>query len=299
MPGGALTRFFFPDWPAARLGVLRVGLGLYVLQDLLRVRRSVLALAPGDPALWEPVGVTTWLPGPFDAPTWHFLHDATVVLAVLWTLGVFWRVVGPLFGAALLLVWTYRVSWQMVYHVHHLPMLHVLVLSVAPSAAAVSLDARFGARWRWLRQPSEDTGWVVRLVCIVTTLAYCLAGIAKVQVAGWGWADGHNLVDQIAYDGIYKAVLAPAGDEPSPLIGWAYRYPLAMAAFATSALALELGAPLVLLNRHVARVWAVATVGMHWGIHAFMNLVFPYPISGLAFLSFFPLERLVPARWRD
>lgn len=298
MPGDPLTRFFFPDWPAERLGVLRWALGLYVLQDLIRMRRAVLALAPGDPTLWEPVGVTTLLPGPLSANTWHLVHDSTILVGVLWTLGLFWRAVGPAFAAGLLFVWTYRVSWQMVYHVHHLPMLHVLVLSVGPSAAALSVDARFGERWAALRWNSADTGWVVRLVCVVTTLVYALAGIAKLQMAGWGWMDGHNLVDQISYDAIYKAVLAPPRDQPSPLVSWAWNHPQLMALFATSALFLELGAPLVLVNRHLARAWALGAIGMHWGIHAFMNLVFPYPISGVAFLSFFPLERLIPPRFR-
>ncbi|MFN7142745.1 MAG: hypothetical protein ACK4YP_03145 [Myxococcota bacterium] len=301
-----IGRFFLPEAPAARLGLLRLGLGAYVLQDLIRVRRPVIALADGDPSLWDPVGVTTLLSGPLDHATWAFTHDLTLVVGVLFTLGAFWRVTGPLFAGLLLFVWTYRVSWQMIYHVHHLTMLHVLVVAMAPAAAAVSVDAAFGGRWRWLtsapagRGTSWQYGWPIQLVCIVTTLCYMLAGVAKIQLSGWeSWAGGQNLLDQVAYDGVYKAVLGPEKDAPPELIGFAYRHPWILAPMATGALVLEAFAPVALLHRRIGQAWSIGAVGMHWGIHAFMNLVFPYPISGMAFLSFFPLEKLLPRAWRE
>ncbi|MDP2313975.1 MAG: HTTM domain-containing protein [Pseudomonadota bacterium] len=300
---GALSGWFLPAWPAARLGVLRFALGAYVLQDLVRVRRPVLALSGTDPAQWDPVGVTTWIDGPLSADAWAFTHDATIVVGVLFTLGLFWRVTAPLFAAFLLFVWTYRVSWQMIYHVHHLAMLHVLVMACAPAAAAVSLDATFGRRWRWLtsqpggRGDSWHYGWPVRLLCIVTTLSYLMAGIAKLQIGGLDWAAGSNLLDQVAYDGIYKHVLAPDSEQPGDLIGFAYRHSWIMFPLAMGSLVLESLAPIALVHRRVGQLWSVATMGMHWGIHLFMNLVFPYPISGMAFLSFFPVEKLVPRRW--
>lgn len=299
-----LDRFFLPPAPATRLGLLRFGLGAYVLQDLIRVRRGVLALADGDPALWDPVGVTHLLSGPVDPATWQLVHDSTIVVGVLFTLGAFWRVSGPLFAALLLFVWTYRVSWHMIYHVHHLAMLHVMVLAVVPAAAAFSVDAAWGRRWRALTAAPAGTGtswrygWPIRLVSIVTVLCYMLAGIAKFQLGGADWGAGRNLLDQVAYDGIYKAVLGPEGDAPSPYIAFAYRHPWIMGPLATGALLLETFAPLALLHRRLGYLFSIGAVGMHWGIHLFMNLVFPYPISGMAFLSFFPLERLLPARWR-
>ncbi|MES2638033.1 MAG: hypothetical protein V4850_01065 [Myxococcota bacterium] len=292
--------FWFPAWPAARLGVLRVLLGLYVLQDLVRVRRAAHTLSDGDPLLWDPVGVTTLLAGPLAPAQWHTVYDATIGLCLLFILGAGWRVIGPLFAGFLLFSWTYRVSWQMIYHVHHLTMLHVLVVAAAPAAAAVSVDAWWGSRrGRPAPAPSWRFGWPVRLVCVVTAILYCLAGVAKVQLAGWGWADGHNLLDQIAYDGLYKGLLGRDDrDMPSPLIAYAFSYAWLLGPAATGSLMVELGAPIALLHRRIGYAWSLAAIGMHWGIHLFMNLVFPYPISGMAFLSFFPLEKLLPARWR-
>ena len=59
-----------------------------------------------------------------------------------------------------------------------------------------------------------------------------------------------------------------------------------------------IGAPLALLDRRIARVWAINTLLMHWGILAIMGIVFWYHRYGLPFLSFFALERLLPKTWR-
>ena len=68
---------------------------------------------------------------------------------------------------------------------------------------------------------------------------------------------------------------------------------------AIGSLVLELGAPLFLLNRRVAQVWAVNAFLMHWGIYFIMGITFRYQISGVAYAAFFSWERLLqlwPAR---
>jgi hypothetical protein len=61
-------------------------------------------------------------------------------------------------------------------------------------------------------------------------------------------------------------------------------------------LVVELGAPLALLGRR----WAYAWVGLAWCFHlailGVMAVLFPYPLSGVAFASMLPVERL--AAWR-
>ena len=57
------------------------------------------------------------------------------------------------------------------------------------------------------------------------------------------------------------------------------------------ALILELGAPLVLLNKRLTWIWAALTLSMHWGIYLIMGIDFPYHTTGLIFLSFFELEK--------
>lgn len=304
-----IEAFWMPAMPAARLGLLRIAVAIYFLQDFYRTRPGVMRIGRTDPSLFEPVGLATLLDGPLPPTTFDLLHDTAMGLCLLMLFGVGWRVLGPLTLIVNLFVGCYRVSWGMVYHLGQLPMLHLMVLGLAPATAGVSLDAWARRRWPQSRllsvlgwQPdgtgsSWHYGWPIQLICVITTLAYFLAGWAKVHgPAGWAWADGKNLLDQVAYDGLYKDLL---DKEPaSAMIAWSWQHAEVFTLFAVGTLILELGAPIALLHRRVGQLWSVGTVGMHWGIHLMMNLVFPYPISGAAFLSFFPLEKLLPERWR-
>ena len=61
---------------------------------------------------------------------------------------------------------------------------------------------------------------------------------------------------------------------------------------------MELGAPLALLHRRLGYAWALAAFPMHWGIFVIMGISFKYYLWGVAYASFFPLERLlIPFHW--
>ena len=66
---------------------------------------------------------------------------------------------------------------------------------------------------------------------------------------------------------------------PFPLIG-------------AGTLALELLGPLALLHRRTAQWWVFGVYGFHVGVLLTMAIAFPYPLSGVAFASFFACERL-------
>ena len=59
---------------------------------------------------------------------------------------------------------------------------------------------------------------------------------------------------------------------------------------------IELGAPLALLGGRIARMWAWRAWGFHVGVVLVMNIWFPYPLVGIAFLPLFAAERVVAAR---
>jgi hypothetical protein len=124
----------------------------------------------------------------------------------------------------------------------------------------------------------------------VTAAAYGVAGIAKVAgPLGWSWASGEALRSYILRDGMRKELL---GDGATALT-WALNDQVGLlTAVAVATLVLELGAPLFFLNDRVSRVWAILTWGMHVGILLIMGIRFRYQLSGVAFASFFPLEKL-------
>jgi hypothetical protein len=288
-----------PTAPAERLGIFRVILGVYMFYELWISRASILGLRRSGAEHWSPAGVMQLIGGELPpAGAIAPLVYGTMVLFALWTLGLGWRLVGPATAVALLFLWSYRLSWGMVYHNFHLPFLHVLVVGVMPAAAACSLDARIGGRWLryagWSPPGIEEwTGRSLQIAGLIATCTYVVAGVAKVRAnLGWSWISGHNLLDQIGYDALYKDLLSVGG---SPVVPWLYAHPTLLGPLATISLCLELFAPIALLHRRLGYTWAINTWFMHLGIGVMMDIWFRYPTSFVAFLPFFPLE--VPFRW--
>lgn len=285
------------DWylltgTASALATLRVVVGLVAVVSLLTHRSELIAVAGTDPLFFSPVGVWSGLGAPLP-PRWFALgQDLTLALGVAWCAGAWWRITAPAFSLGLLLVWTYRVSWGVMYHDHHLLILHVWVLSLSPAAAAWSLDATGSAPrgLTWIPAgggTSRQFGWPVRLLGVVTLTAYALAGFAKWWDTGFAaWTDGEVLRRHIGYVALTRSLFGP--DQPGFLTRAAIQAPNAVLQLgAAVTLVLELGAPLALLHRGLLRAWVLGLIAMHLGIYLLMGISFPYQTSGLAFLSFF------------
>jgi hypothetical protein len=60
---------------------------------------------------FQPVGVVSVLTTPLDDQFFVMLVYLCGIACVLFTLGLFFRVVGPLFGLLFLFILTYRQSW--------------------------------------------------------------------------------------------------------------------------------------------------------------------------------------------
>ena len=134
-------------------------------------------------------------------------------------------------------------------------------------------------------------GYPLRLICTVMLLTYFLAGVAKVAgPLGWSWATGEVLRGQVAFDTLRKDLLSGGG---SPLTSMLYDQPWLFTLLAIGSLALELGAPVVLLHRRLAHLWVVGAFLMHWGIYFMMEINFWYQLFGVAFAPFFDVERLL------
>ncbi|MFO0619103.1 MAG: HTTM domain-containing protein [Polyangiaceae bacterium] len=285
----AVDAFFRPAYPAKRLAALRILIGGFATFYSIGVAITMRRLAHAAPADFAPTGPVAILSGPL--PPWAFYAVTALTLAssVPFTLGYRYRITGPLFAAAFLWTGAYRSSFSMIFHTENLLALHLVVLAMGDAAAVWSLDAR---RARSADPPPDDArfGWPVRLLSLVTVAAYVLAGVAKLRLRGTAWLSGETLSYQIAYDNARKAVL---GDTYSPIGGFVVRHTWLMRPLAILAVALELGAPLALVGRRAATVWAIVAWGFHAGVLALMAIFFPYPTLGLAFLSLFAPERII------
>jgi hypothetical protein len=283
-----IDAWFFSAVPAARIAWVRFGVGAYAFVYLVARAGHLNSVARFPAEAFVPVGLASVLDEPLAPFAVHTAYAATVALAAAFTLGLGYRFTAPAF--ALLLTWVlgYRHSFGMIFHTDNLLVLHVACLSLAGAAASplpwprrvMTSAARAETR----------SGWVLRVCCMLTVASYVVAAVAKLRITGFEWALGDVLREHVAYDAIRKIEL---GSIYSPIGTWLVPHGWLFPPLAAFSLATELAAPLALLNVRAAAVWCIAAWLFHAGVLALMAIAFPYPLSGCAFLAFFPIERWV------
>ncbi len=283
----ALASWFFEPAPATRLATVRLlcfGFAVvYLLGSALPLVRPMYL----PRSTFRPTGVVGILTEPLPPAVVVGLYVACVATGVVALLGKWYRYSAPAFALLLLWVTSYRNSWGMLFHTENLMVLHVAVLACCPQAAH---------EWRWgsgsvpRASGSASYGWPLRVLSLVTVSAYLVSGLAKLIIAGPDWLGGEEIRAHIAYDAIRKLEL---GSLHSPLGVALVKLPWAFTPLSLVTLAFELGAPLALLGGRIALVWAITCYGFHAGVLALMMILFPYPLSGVAFASLFPAERWV------
>ena len=296
--GRAIDGWFYAPMPRERLALLRILLGAYAWIYLVSRAGHLNRVTDYAADAFEPVGVVALLSEPL-SPFWvHATYVAAVLMGAAFVAGLCHRIVAPIFALLLLWVTSYRHSWGMIFHTDNLMVLHVLVLALAPAADAYAWrPAALGGLERAPRDTAAVAGrygWAVRTISLVTLVTYVFAGIAKLENTGLEWALGDALREQIAYDAVRKIEL---GSIHSPIAGWMVRTAWLFPVLGAFTMVVELGAPLALIGTRWAVGWSIAAWLFHVGVLASMAIVFPYPLSGCAFLSLFPLERWWAALW--
>lgn len=281
-----------PAATPARPAVLRLGTGAFAAWNGWRRRGMVRDLHRQDARRFEPVGVVKVLQRPLAPRVADGLFDAAQAVNALATLGVAHRVTGPLNTALQLWTLTYRNSWGMLYHNDNMLLMHQMVLGTAPSADALSVDALVAGRGLAPAVLERRYGGVAPMVNATTCVVYLISGVAKVRSdLGVKWAGGDVLRGQIAIDGLRKELFGGTRPAAADLLRDRDGLFTLMAAVA---LAVELGAPLSLLDRRAGRVFALAAWGMHVGIRVVMGIRFTYNTSGVSYLGYVPVGPQLP-----
>lgn len=277
-----VAAWFFHPVPAARLVIARIL--VFGFSTAYVVFAAPLLLQFGNAAAFRPVGLVSLLSTPLPSVVASVLVAACALVGVLATLGLRYPLTAPLFAMLLLWVTSYRNSWGMIFHTENLFVAHALILACCPQAGR-------RLRPRNAVEPSVASGtygWPLRILSLVTVSTYVVAGIAKLQHSGLAWALGHEIRTHIAYDALRKIEL---GSSFSPigvaLIPHAWLFgPLALLT-----LLFELGAPIALLGGRWALGWCAVCWLFHVNVLLLMLIVFPYPLLGIAYASFFSLEK--------
>lgn len=274
-----------PRAPAERLAALRILVGAFAAIYVF-ARGPALASVARQSAAFSPVGPVKILSAPLPAWAVYAVVALAAATAIPFVVGWKFRVTGPLFAGALLWSTSYRNSFGMIFHTENLFVLHAFVLAFSNAAAATSLDAR----GKPVSEPSRRYGVVLVAMSLVSALAYVLAAVAKLRVSGLDWITGDALRNHIAHDNLRKLLL---GDGYSVAGAWAVRHAWLFPPFAALTIVLELAAPLALLSRRFALVILGGVWAFHFGVLLLMWIFFPYPLSFIAFASFFRAERVI------
>jgi hypothetical protein len=295
-----LERALFPREAATSLAVMRILIGGFAFWLIKTFRVATLQTCTQTPdRFFEPLGVLAFLDAPLDDRLFHVLHDVCFALSVPFALGLFSRVLAPLFSVLLLVVLTYRQSWGFIYHTENLLIVHVLVLGFARSADVLSLDA-------WLRRfslpgvraliarapllPSWRYGWPARLMILITGVTYWVAGMAKLGTNGFAWITDAHLLSHIGNNALRYLLFV---GEASPLTYSVYAWPhWVWVLLGLCSVTLELVAPLAVVGGRVSALIAAALWSFHWGIKLMMGIDFPYQLSGIAFAPFVRWDRV-------
>lgn len=253
-----------------RLDVLRVLVSLYVAVWTTVRAPHILDALDFAARRFDPVGPLALLNGPVPDLVLLGAVVVTPLAALAFALDRRPTVSGPVAAIAFLVLTTYRNSWGQLFHTENLAALHLIVLATA-------------AHGRGSRR------WAIDAMAVLTVGTYLVAGIAKLRISGTAWLDGDVLRHQIAFDNARKVLL---GDVSSPFAGWLLRQDWLLAPAALLTMAVELAAPVALLRASVARVWCALAMGFHVAILAFMAILFPYHLLGIALAPLLPVERL-------
>jgi hypothetical protein len=281
--------YWFSAMPAERLATIRILVGAYAVLYLLFGFDAVTDVGRFGADHFAPAGLARVLSGPLPPALVVALVVVTVLLGVPFVLGSRYRWFAPAFAFAFLWVTSYRNSWGMLFHTENLVALHLVILAAAPASDALSLDGRERTE---RAGDAPDYGWPVRGMTWVTAVCYVLAGLAKLKLAGALWLDGELLRAQIAYDNLRKLEL---GSNYSELGAWLVRHPAPFVGLAWLTFALELGAPVALLGRRAATAWVLGAWLFHVGVLVLMAIPFFYQLTLVAYVGFFPAERLAAA----
>jgi HTTM domain len=277
-----VASYWLAPVPAARLGAMRV-LVVGFAWLYLNIRLLHFADFAGLSG-FRPVGVVTLLSAPLPSSATWAIALATSAAGLAFAVGWQTRISGPVFAAGLVWVTSYASSWGMIFHTENVLVLHVCVLALSPCGDAWSLDAR-------RRPPAADDerhGWPLRVMAVITTASYLVAGITKLRLSGLDWLTSDILRQHVAFDALRKAAL---GGIHSPLGPWLAGQAWPWRPLAAFTLVVELGAPIALMGGRAAWAWAVAAWLFHLGVLATMAIAFPYALAFIAFAPLFPVER--------
>jgi hypothetical protein len=284
-----LHAFFFTPANAVDLGVARFvfygGTFVWLARSWgrpLPLPSEMAAWREFAPALWHPVAIHRWLPFvSLSAEALRWIGVSFLVSLALSALGLFTRITTACSLVLALVCLGYVNDFGFVDQQNNLTMLVLGGMAFGRTGDAFSLDAWFRRRSGTSvpLQPSGEYRWPIRFAALCLVLVYFSSAIAKLRESGFGWTRGEDLAWLITSHSLGDPSTLRFGVVP---YAWALNVAKNTALcslLAKSTLALELGAPLALLDRRAFAVTMFALFVMTASMSALMGVTFALTFS--------------------
>ncbi len=265
-----ITGWWTTPVPLARVAVLRTILYLFLLYDIFYLVNDVVPHGYA-PELYQPLFIGRVLPLPIPSPGLvHTLQIVIVVGALVAATGRLPRIAGWVVAVCYLEWLIVGMSFGKVDHDH---LALVVALFVLPTVGrAGHTDAT----------PSEGAGWAMRCIQIATIATYVGSAFAKWVRNGAPFAWGGGAV-------FTWAIIRRGTD----FIVWILDYPWMLRISQWMLLIAEFLSPVVLFLRGKALALSAAFfLGFH--LVTYLSLGIHFLPTVVCWLSFFPIERIVP-----
>ncbi len=264
-----IERFYFQPAGPAGLALCRMWVYGALLLDCIRF--DVSRWADATPALWKPVLLFAWLPGPIlTSEMIRAAQGAYMLLLGLCCLGLCFRWASRMAVPLALLVYGLPNCFGKVDHSQTLSVFALAIFALSHAGRVWSADARI-ARWRGQSPPpleSSEYQWPVRLLQALLSTVFLAAGIAKLRASGLGWITSDHLQNTLL--SCYYVGSAP----PTRLGLWVAQFPWLCHALAGLTIVIELTAPLALFSRRYRWLVIPSLFGMQLGIYLVMGISF-------------------------
>ena len=242
-----------------------------------------LSFVHADPSTFRPLLVLKVLMVPFggwgvrpEATLLHGIWLVSVVSAALAMVGLATRPALFALAASYTLLEAHLYSFGEIHHGPAILSIMLWVLAVAPSGAAMSIDAlrrriqRSVARMAFTpispaEEQSEYGRWPLRVGQWLLVLVYLSAGLSKLANGGLHWFNGYTLSYYLLQDAVrWQSGLAMTMAE----------HPALNAVLAVGTVAFELSFVLAVLLPRLAWPYVLAGTGLHTGIYLLQHAPF-------------------------
>jgi hypothetical protein len=249
--------FWLPELSSKNLALVR---GLMFLGALILVQRPDFNEGLYQAKFWKPIGFFNIFSGPLlSRESFYLIWNVWLFSGVMATLGLFYRLSGPVASLSLMFIIGYDYNFGHVYHSYHVISLNLLIIAFFPASNSWSLDSLF------IRKQKSGKAWFyglpIRLCMFHIVYVMTSNAVQKLYYSGFSWVFSDNLLLQTKY--------IPGLKEETKFL--MVNYPSLFILFAGVVIFIQLFSFLSLLRPSIGLVFSILWASFHFGVSFVMG----------------------------